>query len=153
MDRLIRDAELVNRLSKEVAGNGFPGLLSSDLPAVDPINAVGRMILGVMAQVAQFEAERIGERTREAFAEAKKRGVKLGGRREEAVKSAHARKGEALERAQALRGLIAPLVDAGQAHRAIAAAVQDSLATLFGMGWSLASGGFCWRAEQPPALG
>ena len=65
VDRLIRDAEFVNRLSKEVAGNGFPGLLSSDLPAVDPINAVGRMILGVMAQVAQFEAERIGERTRE----------------------------------------------------------------------------------------
>ena len=64
MDRLIRDAELVNRLSKEVAGNGFPGLLSSDLPAVDPINAVGRMILGVMAQVAQFEAERSGESPR-----------------------------------------------------------------------------------------
>lgn len=60
------------------------------------------------------------------MAAAKKRGVKLGGRREEAVKAAHERKGEALERAQALRGLIAPLVDAGQSRRAIAAALNDA---------------------------
>ena len=52
--------------------------------------------------------------------------MKLGGRREEAVKAAHERKGEALKRAQALRGLIAPLVDAGQSWRAIAAALNDA---------------------------
>ena len=45
---------------------------------------------------------------------------------EEAVKAAHERKGEALERAEALRGLIAPLVDAGQSRRAIAAALNDA---------------------------
>ena len=33
-------------------------------------------------------------------------------------------KGEALERAEALRGLIAPLVDAGLSRRAIAAALN-----------------------------
>ena len=33
-------------------------------------------------------------------------------------------KGEALERAEALRGLIAPLVDAGQSRRAITAALN-----------------------------
>ena len=92
MDRLIRDAELVNRLSKEVAGNGFPGLLFADLPDVDATNAACRMILDMKVQVAQFDAERIGERTRESLAAAKKRGVKLGGRREEAVKAAHERK-------------------------------------------------------------
>jgi len=70
------------------------------------------MILGVMAQVAQLKAERIGKRTREALAAANARGVKLGGRREEVVKAAKARKGEALERAEALHGLIAPLVEA-----------------------------------------
>jgi len=126
LDRLARDAELVNRLSKAVASNGFPGLLFADLPDIDATNAAGRLILGVMAQVAQFEAERIGERTREALAAAKARGVKLGGRREEAVKAAQARKGEALVRAQALRGLIAPLVEAGQSQRAIAAALNDA---------------------------
>ena len=126
LDRLARDAELVNRLSKEVAHNGFPGLLFADLPDVDATNAAGRMILGVMAQVAQFEAERIGERTREALAAAKARGVKLGGRREEAVQAAKARKGEAVERAEKLRGLIAPMVVDGMSHRAIAEALNTA---------------------------
>ena len=84
------------------------------------------MILAVMAQVAQFEAERIGERTREALAAAKARGVQLGGRREEAVQAAQQRKGEAIKRAEGLRGLIAPLFDAGQSRRAIAAALNDA---------------------------
>ena len=120
LDRLARDAELVNRLSKEVAHNGFPGLLFADLPDVDATNAAGRMILGVMAQVAQFEAERIGERTKEALAAAKARGVKLGGRREEAIKASRARKGEAIKRAEKLRGLIAPMVADGMSRRSIA---------------------------------
>ena len=42
----------------------------------------------------------------------------------EAVKAAQARKGEALNRAEALRGLIAPLVDKGQSQPAIAAALS-----------------------------
>ena len=121
LDRLAHHAELVNRLSKEVAHNGFPGLLFAYLPDVDATNAAGRLILGV---IAQFEAERIGERTREASAAAKARGVKLGGRREEAVQVANARKGEAVERAETLRGLIAPMVVDGMSQRAIAEALK-----------------------------
>lgn len=124
LDRLARDAELINRLSKAVANNGFPGLLFADLPDVDATNAAGRMILGVMAQVAQFEAERIGERTREALAAAKARGVKLGGRREAAVVAAQARRGEAVKRAEALRGVLAPMAAAGQSQRQMAAALN-----------------------------
>ena len=75
LDRLVRDAEHVNHLSKEVAGNGFPGLLFADLLDVDATNAAGRMILCGMAQFAQFEAERIGLRTRVALAAANARGV------------------------------------------------------------------------------
>ena len=126
LDRLARDAELINRLSKEVANNGFPGLLFADLPDVDATNAAGRMILGVMAQVAQFEAERIGERTREALAAAKARGVKLGGRREAAVIAAQARRGEAVKRAEALRGVLAPMVSKGLSRRQIAAALNEA---------------------------
>lgn len=77
LDRLAREPELVNRLSKEVSNNCSLGFLFADLPDVDATNAAGPMILGVMAQVAQFEAERIGERTREALTAAKARGVKL----------------------------------------------------------------------------
>ena len=50
----------------------------------------------------------------------------MGGRGEETVNAAHERKGEALDRAEALRGLIAPLVDAGQSGRAIAVALNNA---------------------------
>ena len=52
--------------------------------------------------------------------------MKLVGRREEDVKAAQARKGEALVRAQALRTLISPFVDAVLSPRAIAAALNDA---------------------------
>ena len=106
-------------------------------PPPHATNAAGRMILGVMAQVAQFEAERIGERTREALAAAKARGVKLGGRREEAVKASRARKGEAVERAEKLRGVIAPMVADGMSQRAIAEALNAAgYTTERGSEWS-----------------
>ena len=125
-DVLIAQSELVNRLAKEVAGNGFPGLLFADLPDVDATNAAGRMILGVMAQVAQFEAERISERTKEAMAAAKARGVKLGGRREEAIEANKRRSGEAARRAEALRGVITPMVEQGLSLRSIAEALNNA---------------------------
>jgi DNA invertase Pin-like site-specific DNA recombinase len=81
LDRIARDAELVLRLSREAAANGMAGFLFADLPDVDATTAAGRMVLTVMASVAEFEARRISERTREALAAAKARGVKLGGLR------------------------------------------------------------------------
>ena len=54
----------------------------------------------------------------------KARGVKLGGRREEAVRASRARKGEAVERAEKLRGLIAPMVADGMSQPAIAGALN-----------------------------
>ncbi len=77
------------------------------------------MILGVMAQVAQFEAERISERTKEAMAAAKARGVKLGGRREEAIEANKRRSGEAARRAEALRGVITSMVEQGPLAEAL----------------------------------
>ena len=50
-----------------------------DLPQIE--GATGRFMLQQMASVAELEAGMIGERTRKALAEAKARGVKLGGLR------------------------------------------------------------------------
>lgn len=98
LDRLARDAELVLRLSREAASNGFGGLLFCDLPDVDATTAAGRMVLTVMASVAEFESRRIGERTREAMAQAKlQRGAKFGGLRPGTLR----RNDAARERAQA----------------------------------------------------
>jgi hypothetical protein len=81
LDRIARDAELVLRLSREAEANGMAGFLFCDLPDVDATTAAGRMVLSVMASVAEFESRRISERTRDALAAAKERGVKLGGLR------------------------------------------------------------------------
>ena len=78
---------------------------------MDATNAAGRMILGVMAEVAQFEAQRIIERTKEAMAAAKARGVKLGGRREEAIQANKPRSANAVRRAEALRVVITAMVE------------------------------------------
>ena len=68
---------------------------------------------------------------------AKARGVKLGGRREEAVKASRAKKGEAVKRAEKLRGLIAPMVADGMSRRSIADALNAAgHTTERGLQWS-----------------
>ena len=54
LDRIARDAEFVLRLSREAAANGMAGFLFADLPDVDATTAAGRMVLTVMASVAEF---------------------------------------------------------------------------------------------------
>ncbi len=49
-----------------------------DLPDIDTSTPVGRLMLTVMASLAEFEAARIGERTSAALQAAKARGVALG---------------------------------------------------------------------------
>ncbi|MGB0714043.1 MAG: recombinase family protein [Gammaproteobacteria bacterium] len=78
LDRLARDTEFVLRLSSEAEKNGMGGFLFCDLPDVDATNAVGRLILTVMASVAEFEARRISERTKDALAARKARGLPMG---------------------------------------------------------------------------
>ena len=79
LDRIARDAEFILRLSREAMANGMGGFLFADLPEVDATTAAGRMMLTVMASVAEFESRRISERTREAMAQAKLRGAVFGG--------------------------------------------------------------------------
>ena len=82
LDRIARDAELVLRLSREAEANGMAGFLFCDLPDIDATTAAaGRMVLSVMASVADFEERRVSERTKDALVAAKARGVQLGGKR------------------------------------------------------------------------
>ena len=117
LDRLARDAEFVLRLSREAAANGMGGFLFSDLPDVDATTSTGRMVLTVMASVAEFEAARISERTKEALAAAKARGVKLGGDRGQLAKANAAAKQQATEAAEKLRSLFELMVKSQYSRR------------------------------------
>ena len=135
LDRIARDAELVLRLSREAAANGMGGFLFADLPDVDATTAAGRMVLTVMASVAEFEARRISERTREALAAAQARGVKLGGLRAGTLK----RNDAARERAQA----------GAERLRPVLAALQAQGASLREMSAALAAAGTTTKAGNP----
>lgn len=68
LDRLSRNAGFLNQLLDSGQAIAF-----ADMPHAD------RLTLGIMAQLAQWEAEQISKRTREALAASKARGRKLGG--------------------------------------------------------------------------
>ena len=123
LDRIARDAELVLRLARESERNGMGGFLFCDLPDVDATTAAGRMVLTVMASVAEFEARRISERTREALAAAKERGVKLGGLRPGTLTRNDAAKDRATAEAEKLRPLLAPMAAQGYSLRRMAEAL------------------------------
>jgi DNA invertase Pin-like site-specific DNA recombinase len=72
LDRLTRNVDLLRAL----VASGVD-LVFCDLPHV-PAGPMGRFLLTQMAAVAELEAGLIGERTKNALAAAKARGVKLG---------------------------------------------------------------------------
>ena len=78
IDWLARDSGFVLKLANEVEKNGMGGFVFCDLPEIDATTSAGRMVLTMMTSVAEFEARRISERTKEALAAAKARGGVLG---------------------------------------------------------------------------
>lgn len=136
LDRIARDAELVLRLSREAAANGMAGFLFCDLPDVDATTAAGRMVLTVMASVAEFEARRISERTREALAAAAARGVKLGGLRANTATRNDAACQRALAGSERLRPVLAALQAQGASLREMSAALAAA-GTVTGKGQPL----------------
>ena len=120
LDRIARDAELVLRLSREAIANGLGGFLFCDLPDVDATTSAGRLILSVMASVAEFESRRISERTSEALAAKKRSGGKLGAHLPH-IKEINAKRSEAaVQQARDLAYLILPLRNEGLSQAAIA---------------------------------
>jgi len=137
LDRIARDAELVLRLSREAAANGMGGFLFCDLPDVDATTAAGRMVLTVMASVAEFESRRISERTREALAAAKARGVKLGGLRPNTITRNDAARDRAQAGTERLRPVLTAMAAQGASLRQMSAALAAAgTTTKAGNAWS-----------------
>jgi hypothetical protein len=72
LDRLARDSALLMRVY-----DGDARIMFGDLPQVDE-SAAGRLLVQMMANIPEFERQRIGERTREALAALKARGMTVG---------------------------------------------------------------------------
>lgn len=72
LDRLARDSTFLMKLH-----DGDVPLIFGDLPDIDGSPA-SRLMVQMMANIAEFERRRIGERTKEALAQLKAQGRKLG---------------------------------------------------------------------------
>jgi DNA invertase Pin-like site-specific DNA recombinase len=142
LDRLSRDAAFL--LTLRDSGVDF---VAADLPQAN------RLTVGILAMVAENEAEAISARTKAALAAAKRRGVILGNpdhldrraRRLGTVASAKVRAARAEQRAADLAPLIADL------RRAGASSLRELAAGLNGSGIPTARGGG-WTAAQVQRL-
>jgi DNA invertase Pin-like site-specific DNA recombinase len=140
LDRLARDSTFLMRLYDE----NVP-IIFGDLPEVDGITAAGRLTIQMMANIAEFERRRIGERTKEALAALKAKGVKLGtpknlnqtGRKKGALKSAKKRWERAVEEMADVAETAVRLKTEGLSLAAIAASLNaDEEVTRKGSTWS-----------------
>ena len=108
LDRLARNVHFVS------------GLMESgvDFIAVDNPHA-NKLMVHMLAAFAEHEREQISQRTKDALAAAKARGIRLG--RNGADRLAPAYRAEAIERARQLAPVVAELRAAGMSARQIAA--------------------------------
>lgn len=118
------------RLSRDV--HFVSGLMAHKVPFI--VTELGAdadpFMLHIYAALAEKERRLISQRTREALAEAKKQGVKLGGTTRKSIENQKA----AAERAEALRPVLAGL--AGMSHRKMAAELNAlGVATPAGGQW------------------
>jgi site-specific DNA recombinase len=78
LDRLTRSVRDLGELVERYFADAKWALLSVN-EQIDTRSAAGRLMLHILASVSQWERETIGERTRDALAHLKGRGVRLGG--------------------------------------------------------------------------
>lgn len=140
LDRLSRDVMFLETVKRRCAEGGFE-FKCADMPDANSF------MLGVMAQMAQYERERISERTKAALAAAKRRGVRLGcplgaqpfeGKREVgAMRAGESHRARADEWAEKRKPVIAELVAAGLSNNAIARELTGrGITTRRGGSWS-----------------
>ena len=130
LDRLSRKVSFIATLmdDKKLA------LRVASMPQADKFS------LHIYAALAEQEREFISIRTKAALAEAKARGVKLGGMRDNTMQRNKAVQANAKLRAEKVAGLILPLRDAGKSLRDIADELNKA-------GVQTARGGV-WQASQ-----
>lgn len=133
LDRLARDAHFLLGLQK--AGVNF---VACDMPHAD------RFTVGIMAMVAEKEAEAISKRTKDALGAAKRRGTVLGGYRGgpkvDGTLGAQARREMADTFAAGLAPMLRPMRDKGLSLRAIAARLTErKIMTPGGGAWTAAA--------------
>ncbi len=115
LDRLSRNAGfLLTLLDSGVE------VLFADMPHIP--GAMGKFVIGVMAQVAELEAGLIGERTKAALAAAKQRGVRLGVHGAETLAPKY--RAEAKDRAEQLAPVIRELQRDGYSMRGMAVELE-----------------------------
>ncbi|AOS96135.1 DNA-invertase hin [Microbulbifer aggregans] len=114
LDRLSRDVEDIASVIKRV------DLKVACMPSADKFQ------LHLYAALAEQEREFISQRTKQALAAAKARGVKLGGLRDKTGKRNEALKHQADSHAEQLKGIVAPLVKAGYTTRQIASELNKA---------------------------
>ena len=116
LDRLTRNVDLLRSL----VGSDVD-LVFCDLPSVPP-GPMGKFLLTQMASVAELEAGLIGERTKNALAAAKRRGVRLGnpngaralrGKQTGNAEAVAKIKANAVQRAQGLNWIVEDITRSG----------------------------------------
>jgi DNA invertase Pin-like site-specific DNA recombinase len=141
MDRLTRNVAFLSRLLEAGVDVRF-----ADLPQIE--GATGRFMVQMMVSVAELEAGMISKRTKDALAQAKKRGVVLGGYRGSTpTAKMRARSTAVLQQRAADRATdIAPTIKALQA--AGATSLRAIAAGLNAQGIPTAKGNGPWSAVQ-----
>jgi DNA invertase Pin-like site-specific DNA recombinase len=114
LDRLARSLKHLTEMASEWEVLGIELIVLEQ--SIDTSTSTGRLLFGVLGAIAQFEGDLIRERTKAGLTAARRRGVKLGGR-----KPVLDRKGR--ERVRRLRST-------GKSLREIAALVGVSLGTV-----------------------
>jgi len=141
MDRLTRSVPFLNRLLEAGVDVRF-----ADLPQIE--GATGRFMVQMMVSVAELEAGMISKRTKDALAQAKKRGVVLGGYRGAMPTAKMRARSTAVvqQRADARAADIAPTIRKLQADGATS--LRAIAARLNGAGIPTARGAGTWSAVQ-----
>ena len=79
LDRFARSARDLHNMLAELNTKGV-GFRCTEQAGIDTTTSMGRLVLGILADVAEFETALRGERQREGITQAKARGVYKGGK-------------------------------------------------------------------------